>query len=232
MENQSGNHFSRSRNVGRNMIFGYINRCFSLLLPFIVRTVVIYRFGALYLGMNSLLSSIFQMLNLAELGFGAAVVYSLYRPVAEEDTETVCAYLGTYRQIYRVIGLVILTAGLAVMPFFPNLLRGQTVPAGMDIFSWYLIFLADAVISYLLFGYKTAIPSALQRNDLVSRVDTVVLIGKSTVQIIFLLLTDNFYFYLLTSLCFTVLRNFLVSRLVERYYPQYVCRGRIDAAQF
>ena len=162
------------------------------------------------------------MLNLAELGFGAAVVYSLYRPVAEEDTETVCAYLGTYRQIYRVIGLVILTAGLAVMPFFPNLLRGQTVPAGIDIFCWYLIFLADAVISYLLFGYKTAIPSALQRNDLLSRVDTVVLIGKSTVQIIFFLLTDNFYFYLLTSLGFTVLRTFLVSRLVERYYPQYV----------
>lgn len=232
MENQSGNHFSRSRNVGRNMIFGYINRCFSLLLPFIVRTVVIYRFGALYLGMNSLLSSIFQMLNLAELGFGAAVVYSLYRPVAEEDTDTVCAYLGTYRQIYRVIGLVILTAGLAVMPFFPNLLRGQTVPFGMDIFIWYLIFLADTVISYLLFGYKTAIPSALQRNDLLSRVDTAVLIGKSIVQVSFLLLTDNFYFYLLTSLCFTVLRNFLISHLVERYYPQYVCRGRIDAAQF
>ena len=55
--------------------------------------------------MNSLLGSIFQMLNLAELGFGAAVVYSLYRPVAEGDTDIVCAYLGTYRKIYRVIGL-------------------------------------------------------------------------------------------------------------------------------
>lgn len=88
------------------------------------------------------------------------------------------------------------------------------------------------MISYLLFGYKTAIPSALQRNDLLSRVDTVVLIGKSIVQVSILLLTDNFYYYLLTSLGFTVLRNFLISHLVERYYPQYYCRGRIDAAQF
>ena len=160
------------------------------------------------------------------------VVYSLYKPVAERDTDTVCAYLGTYRKIYRVIGLVILAAGLAVMPFFPYVLRGQTVPGDMDIFIWYLIFLADAVVSYLLFGYKTAIPSALQRNDLLSRVDTVVLIGKSLAQIAFLLLTDNFYFYLLSSLGFTVLRNFLISHLVERHYPQYVCRGKIDAAQF
>ena len=83
------------------MAFGLLNRCVGLLLPFIVHTVLIYRFGALYLGMNSLLSSIFQVLNLAELMFGSAVVYSLYKPVAEGDTETVCAYLGTYRKIYR-----------------------------------------------------------------------------------------------------------------------------------
>lgn len=224
--------YTRSRNVGRNILFELINRFFALLFPFFVRSVVIYRFGALYLGMNCLLSSIFQMLNLAELGFGAAVVYSLYKPVAEGDTDTVCAYLGTYRKIYRVIGLVILAAGLALMPFFPYVLRGQTVPGDMDIFIWYLIFLADAVISYLLFGYKTAIPSALQRNDLLSRVDTVVLIGRTLAQLAFLLLTDNFYFYLLTSLVFTVLRNFLISHLVERYYPQYVCQGHIDEVQF
>ena len=50
----------RTRNVSRNMIFGLLNRCVSLLLPFIVRTVLIYRFGALYLGINSLLASIFR----------------------------------------------------------------------------------------------------------------------------------------------------------------------------
>ena len=224
--------FSRSHNVGKNILFGIVNRFFNLLLPFVVRTVLIYRFGTLYLGMNSLLASIFQMLNLAELGFGAAVVYSLYRPVASGDTDTVCAYLGTYRKIYWVIGLVILVAGLALMPFFPYVLRGQSVPGDMDIFIWYLIFLADAVVSYLLFGYKTVIPSALQRNDFLSRVDTVVLLGRSMVQIAFLLLSDNFYFYMLTSLGFTVLRNFLISHLVEKHYPHYVCRGHIDTVQF
>lgn len=223
---------TRSCNVGRNILFELLNRFFAFLLPFIVRSVLISRFGALYLGMNSLLASIFQMLNLAELGFGAAVVYSLYRPIAESDTDMVCAYLGTYRKIYRVIGVVILTVGLALMPFFPYVLRGQIVPGDMDVFIWYLIFLAEAVASYLLFGYKSAIPSALQRNDLLCRVDTVVLIGRSMVQIAFLLLTDNFYFYLLTSLGFTVLRNFLISHLVEKYYPHYVCRGHIDTVQF
>ena len=224
--------FQRTRNVGRNMIFGLLNRCVSLLLPFLVRTVLIYRFGAQYLGMNSLLASIFQVLNLAELGFGTAVVYSLYKPVAEGDKDTVCAYLGTYRKIYRVIGIVIFTVGLAVMPFFPYLLKDNPVPVEMNLFIWYGIFLANAVVSYLLYGYKTAIPSALQRNDLLSKIDTAIQIGTSIVKIGCLLLTDNFYFYLLTSLLFTVLRNLLIAYVVGKRYPQYVCRGSISEGQF
>ena len=224
--------FQRTRNVRRNMVFGLLNRCVSLLLPFIVRTVLIYRFGVLYLGMNSVLSSIFQVLNLAELGFGTAVVYSLYRPVAERDTDSVCAYLGTFRKIYRIIGLVILAAGLALMPFFPYLVKDNPVPGEMNLYIWYGIFLADAVVRYLLYGYKMAIPSALQRNDLLSKIDTVIQIGSSVLKISCLLLSDNFYYYLLTSLLFTVYRNLLISHVVNKRFPQYVCQGRISEGQF
>ncbi len=224
--------YQRSRNVGRNMVYGLLNRCVSLLLPFIVRTMLIYRFGTLYLGMNSLLASVFQVLNLAELGFGSAVVYSLYKPVAEGDTDTVCAYLGTYRKVYRIIGLVILGLGLVVLPWFPLLVKDSPMPRNMNLYVWYLIFLANAVVSYLLFGYKTSIPSALQREDLLSKIDTAVLICKSVVQMPCLLLTDNFYFYLLASLLFTVLRNLVISHVVDRRFPGYVCRGSISAKQF
>ena len=229
---QIHSQFQRSRNVSRNIVYGLLNRCVSLLLPFIVRTILIYRFGALYLGMNSLLVSIFQVLNLAELGFGSAVVYSLYKPVAEQDADTVCAYLGTYRKIYRNIGLVILGLGLAVLPWFPLLVKDSSVPDNMNLYAWYLIFLADAVMSYLLFGYKTSIPSVLQREDLLSKINTMVLLCRTVVQMACLLLSDNFYFYLLTTLLFTVLRNLLISYEVDRGFPQYVCRGCISEEQF
>lgn len=229
---KQANRFQRSRNVSRNILFGMLNRFFALLMPFIVRTVLIYRFGAVYLGMNSLFLSIFRVLNLAELGFGSAIVYCLYRSVAEEDTETVCAYLGSFRKIYRGIGCVILLLGLSVIPFLPYLLKNSAVPADMNVFVWYLIFLADAAASYLLFGYKTVIPTALQRNDLISKIDTTILIAKSGVQLVFLLCSDNFYFYLLSTLFFTVVRNFVTSWMVEQRFPQYVCRGSISEVQF
>ena len=172
-EKQLHQQFNRTRNVGRNAVFGYIYRLFSLLVPFIVRTLVIYRFGAEYLGLNSLFASVLNVLNLADFGFGTAIVYSLYRPVAEGDTETVCAYLGTYKKLYRIIGCAILAVGILIMPFLPNLIKDSVIPGNLDLYIWYGIFLVNASVSYLLYGYKTAIPSALQRNDMLSRIDTV-----------------------------------------------------------
>lgn len=230
-ERQLHQQFQRSRNVGRNAVFGYIYSLFSLLVPFIVRTLVIYRFGAEYLGLNSLFASVLNVLNLADLGFGTAIVYSLYRPVAEGDTETVCAYLGTYKKLYRIIGCTILAVGILIMPFLPKLIKDSVVPGNLNLNIWYGIFLVNASVSYLLYGYKTAIPSALQRNDMLNRIDTVVLLGRSALQVAVLFVSDNFYLYLLVSLVFTVVRNLLMAWCVDRQYPQYKSLGRISREQ-
>ena len=72
----------RTNNAFRNMAFGMVNKIVTLFLPFIIRTVLIKTIGMEYAGLNSLFSSILQVLNLSELGFSSAVVYSMYRPIA------------------------------------------------------------------------------------------------------------------------------------------------------
>lgn len=221
----------RTKNVKRNVLFGLLQRCVSLLLPFLVRTVLIYRFGAEYLGLNSVFSSILQVLNLAEMGFGSAVTFSMYRPVAEGSREEICALLNACRKIYRRIGIFIFCAGAALMPFLPRLIADAQVPGDLNLYLWYLIFLSDSVLSYLLFGYKSSIPSAFQRNDLLSRVDAAIMVCKSAVQILVLLYAESFYWYLLAFPVFTILRNLAVSHMVSTHYPEYVCRGEISTAR-
>ncbi|MFR4710115.1 MAG: hypothetical protein ACLUAL_00125 [Blautia wexlerae] len=72
-------------------LFGILNKVITMFLPFVVRSVIIYALSAEYLGLNSLFSSILQVLNLTELGFSSAMVYSMYKPIAENDDETICA---------------------------------------------------------------------------------------------------------------------------------------------
>ena len=212
----------RTTNTFRNLGFGFLHKTAALLFPFLIRTVLIYRLGTEYLGLGSLFSSVLQVLNLAELGFGSAVVYCLYRPIAEQDLPLIRSYLHLFRKIYRLIGLAILAAGLLLIPLLPHLIKDPTLPDGLDLRFCYLFFLSDTVISYLLFGYKTAIPQALQRQDLLSRIDFWIVTAKCLCQTASLLLFGSFYLYLLITPLMTVIRNLAVSHLVGNRYPEFL----------
>ena len=124
----------RTANVRRNISFGLLHFVVSHLLPFVVRTILIYRFGVNYLGLNSLFTSILSVLSLMELGFGTAVVFSLYKPVAKSDKDQICAYLAYYRKIYRVIGLAVLAVGLLLMPFLKRFVHDPALPGGLNLY--------------------------------------------------------------------------------------------------
>ena len=221
----------RKANVKRNIVYGMMQVVVSILLPFIVRTLLIYRWGAEYLGMNGLFTSILSVLSLMELGFGTAVVYSLYRPAAENDIDTICAYLGYFRRIYRFVGMAVLAVGLALIPFLGNLVKDPELPGGLNLTLTYLIFLSDSVISYLLYGYMTAIPTAFQRRDILSRIDMFAAVLKCAVQSVILLSTSNFYVYLLSMPLITIIRNLATARVVTKLYPGITCRGGLDEGQ-
>lgn len=219
----------RTANVKRNIVFDLIQFTVSHLLPFIVRTVLIYRFGVDYLGLNSLFASILSVLSLMDLGFGTAVVYSLYKPIADGDTDLICAYLTHYRRIYRYVALAILLAGIAVMPFLKELIKDPSLPGGLNIYICYLIFLGNTVISYLLYGYLTVIPTASQRKDILSRIGIVMSLLGCMVRIFILLSCENFYLYLLAMPALTVLHNLMIAYIIKKQFPSYVCRGEISS---
>ena len=109
-----------------------------MLVPFITRTVMIRMLGTEYTGLSSLFSSILGVLTLSELGFGTAMTYSMYKPVAENDIDTICALLSLYKKVYRVIGIVIFSGGLLVLPFLGNFISGSC-PENVNIYVIYLI---------------------------------------------------------------------------------------------
>ena len=98
----------RTKNAKRNIAFGLINKFFSICVPFLTRTFLIKTIGSEYLGIDSLFTSILQILNLSELGFSSAVVYCMYKPMAENDRDTVSALLNLIKRIYKYVGLLIL----------------------------------------------------------------------------------------------------------------------------
>lgn len=217
---------NRTANAKRNMVFGLLNRFISLAMPFINRTVFIYILGAEYLGLNSLFASILQMLSLAELGVGGVIVYHMYEPIARNDRAAICALLNLYRRIYRIIGTAILVVGLCLIPFLPQLIHGD-VPADVNLYVVYGLYLINTVISYWFFIYKASIPNAFQRADLVSNIATLVQIVQAVAQIAVVYFMQSYYAYLIVMPLATLLNNFLIAYVVGRYYPQFHYAGKV-----
>lgn len=214
-------------NSARNIVFGLINRLVAMLLPFVLRTTLIYTLGVEYLGLNSLFSSILVALSLAELGFGSAIIYSMYKPIAEDDNIKICALLNLYKKIYRLMGCVILVVGLLITPFLKFLINGS-YPSDINLYLLYFIYLGNTVISYFLFSYKQSILIAHQRNDILSNINTAINFVLYSIQIAILLIYKNYYTFILILPISTVLNNFIVSTIVNKKYPHYACKGNIE----
>lgn len=220
----------RTKNASRNIFFGIILKLYQIVVPFLMRTVMIYLLGVQYLGLNSLFASILQVLNLAELGVGSAMVYSMYKPIAEDDNVTICALMKLYRKYYRLIGLFIAIAGCILMPFIPKLISGE-VPSDVNIYILYFVNLGATVLSYWLFAYKNSIFQAHQRVDVVSKVTLVTSTIQYTLQILVLWVFHNYYLYVLVMLATQALTNIVTAFYADKIYPQFKPKGKVDKIQ-
>ena len=218
----------RTRNAVRNAIFGGLLKGYQILIPFIMRTLLIRYLGMEYLGLNSLFTSILQILNLAELGVGSAMSYSMYAPIAEGRTEEICALLWLYRRYYRFIGLAILLAGTVLLPFLPALVRTGSIPPDVNLYVLYLLHLGACVLSYWLFAYKNSLLAAHQRNDLVSKTDLTVRTLQYLIQAGLLVWLRNYYWYLLAALGAQILTNLCTAWVAKRQYPDYLPGGKVE----
>lgn len=217
----------RTKNTVRNVVFGFGLKVVNIILPFISRTVILYVLGSQYLGLNSLFHSILSFLSLAELGVAAALIYTMYKPIAENDTEMIKALLNLYKKLYRIIGTVILVAGAMLMPFLDSLVHGD-VPGDINIYVLYLLYLINTVLSYWLFSYKSAVLYAYQRNDIESKIGFLITPISYIVMLGCLLITKNYYWYIVWQPVFTVLTNIIRLIIVNKHFPDLKPEGEVS----
>ena len=220
----------RTKKASRNIFFGIIEKIINMILPFITRTVIIYKLGSLYLGLNGLFSSILQVLNLTELGFSNAIIYSLYKPYYSRDKEKVCALLNLFRKVYILIGIIIFVLGLILMSFLNHLISGN-YPNNINIYFVYLIQLLGVVVTYTIFSYKSVLLNVSERNDILSNVNTILNLLKNLIQILLIFIYKNYYLYLIVVPIINILNNLICSKIVDKKFKEYKTKGEISTTE-
>lgn len=211
------NESSRVNNFLKNTIVGILSQLFSLLLSFVSRTIFIKILSENYLGINGLFSNILSTLSFVELGFGTAIIYMMYKPVAENDKERIKTLVNYYKQIYFKIGCVMLILGMMVIPFMEYIIKEPPI-ISENLNLIYVLFLINTSVGYF-YSHKTAIINANQKNYIITLYNQIFKWLQLALQIIFLLVTKNYVLYLVIQMVCTFLNNIFISIKADKMYP-------------
>lgn len=198
----------------RNSYFVTINQFIGIILGFVLQTIFIKTLGGTYLGIKGLFTNILSVLSFSELGIGSAITFALYAPLAHGDKKQIASIMYFFKRAYEIIGCFIGIAGICLIPFI-HYFTHIHIP---NIYIYYILFLANTVISYF-FTYKRTLLDANQKNYINTINQLTFKIIQVICQIIILLVFKSFIGFLVIQLLCTFFSNLFISVKVNKQYP-------------
>lgn len=212
----SSKNSTRTRYAMKNMIGTLVSHVLSIILGFISQRIFVRTLGTEYLGINGLFTNIISMLSVIELGFGSAIIYNLYKPIANEQKEEIKTLMAFYKKIYSLIALIIAIIGAILIPFLHKIV-GVTSIDWNEILIIYILFIVDVVVSYFL-TYKRSILYANQKNYIINIVHIGYIVTINLFEILIILLTKNYLLFLIFKVIIRFVENLVINIIVDKNY--------------
>lgn len=207
-------------NVAVSMIFKVV----ILIVTVLARRYMIRYIGNDVNGLNSLYISLLDFLSVAELGVGSAITFCMYKPIVEGDNKKVSALYHLFTKLYLIIGGIILVCGCILMPFLKILAKDyQTVD--VNLYLTFGIMLASVVISYM-FSAKTALINAYKNNYITTTVFSIGQILQCGLQIIVLIFTRSFVWYLICRVI-SISLQWVATEVIARIKHGGIIKDRV-----
>ena len=206
----------RTKKSIQNIFFALIAQFCTTLCAFVIRTALIKILGNQVVSLNGLFTEVIAMLSLAEMGVGSAIVYNLYKPLADKDYHKVSQLMNLFEKAYRIIAGASFLIGCLLIPWIHYLVN-EIDYSDNYIRLVYFLFVVQTSVSYL-FAYKISLLNADQKKYINSIVNTLVRVLSTGVLLLVLELTNDYIVFLGFNIFFTILSNFITSLIVDKNY--------------
>jgi O-antigen/teichoic acid export membrane protein len=200
-------------NAKVNLLFYFL----TIFLSFFSRKIFLDCLGTEFIGLTGTLGNILGYLNLAELGIGSCVSFFLYKPLEQKNKEQIIEIMSVFRYLYRIIGLIILSAGIIVSLSFPWIFKDVTFGLGLVYFSFFS-FLGSSLIQYFI-NYRQLLLAADQKNYIVSAYLQTAQIIKTIIQIYLSYTYKNLYLWVAIEFIFGILGCIVLNWKISKEYP-------------
>lgn len=207
---------SRKQKVAINIFSASSVMLLNSILAFASRIVFLRVLNESYLGISSLFTNVIGVLSLADLGIVTAMMYSMYQPIAENDTEKIKSLVAYFKKIYLVIAASVFTIGVVLIPFLPYIINLEEEIPYINVY--YMLSLLGTVVTYL-FVYRNTLISADQKGYIINNITMVSRLVIFIVNIIVLITTKNYILYLTANFILSLLTNFIINGKAMKMYP-------------
>ncbi len=208
---------SRAQKSAKNAVYSILLQLVMVISNFVTKTIFVKFLGLQYAGLSALFTDVLGILSIAEMGFGTAMGYALYLPLHKKDYTQIAKLMRQYRKIYGVVMAVIMAAGLVCVPLLKYIVK-DVPDIQEDINIIFLLYVVKTAASYFLM-YKTILLDANQQKSTVSKISIVSHLVQMVVTVVVLVLTKNYYLYMVSFIALILLTNIVVSRVANQMFP-------------
>lgn len=204
----------------KNLIFSFGYYGSTVLCSFIMRKIMLITIGLAGVSLNSLFHEVIAMLSLSEMGIGSAIIYNLYKPLAEGNKQKIKELMNLFKRAYFLIAISILFIGLSITPFIQYIVNSTGYNINYIRYI-YVLFVIQTAVSYC-FAYKRSLLAADQKNYVSAKTDSVFKCITIVVNTGVLIIYKRFDLYLISLIILNLFNNTCVSYKVNKIYPYLV----------
>ena len=202
-----------------NVITAIFFKIILLVLTLFARRFLIQYVGNEANGVFSLYTSIIGFLAIADLGIGTAIIFSMYKPIVDNDSYKVSALYVLFVKVYRIIGFIVLVGGLCILPALPYLAKDYN--ADFNLYYTFLLMLTSIVISYL-YSAKTSLINAYKNTYVTTTFHSIALIIEGIFQLVLLYIYKSFELYLICKIISACIEWLLTDIYFRKYHKKLI----------
>ena len=208
---------SRLAKTIRNAKVGLFFHVLFIASQFISRKIFLDGLGDEFMGIVSTLGSFLTFINLADLGIGTAIGYTLYKPLHQNDHKEINHIIQFFGHIYKKIGFFILLGSIILSLFFPLIFKDVEI----NLWLVYLTFfglLSASLLGYF-FNYHMILLQADQKDYIVAKYYQSFNISKIILQAFSVYYLQSFVLWVSLEVLSGLFYTILIRKKISMEYP-------------
>ena len=200
-----------------NIISAVLPWIFLAIIGFVKIRFFINVYGSELNGYIQLISQIYGYISLVEMGFGSAVTYRLYKPLAEGDKEKIAALFNGCIKIYKKIAIKMSAIGVVIACVLPFVLEYDTLSKA-KIVAVFLLFIVDYFLKYIYdLPCRILLYADQKRYKANIIVNTSTLIIK-IIELLLILTSINYIIVLSITILLNAISYIILSYITKKEY--------------